>query len=76
MNKKDLPVFMGIKIFSIGLISTLYGIITVIIMVFFGYTGIIVYVKDVFFDLVFLLLGLLLIRSKKKVNFRKNHIKR
>ena len=66
----NLTVFIGISLFLFGLISMLYGIITVTINLFFGYLGIILYVKDVLFDLVFLLLGLLLIRKNKKINSR------
>ena len=72
----DLTVFIGISLFLFGLISMSYGFITVIISLFFGYTGIIVYVKDVLFDIVFLLLGLLLIRRNKNIKFRSNQIKR
>ena len=66
----DLTVFIGISLFLFGLISISYGIITVTINLFFGYLGIFLYVKDVLFDLVFLLLGLLLIRKNKKINSR------
>jgi len=66
----NLTVFIGISLFLFGLISMLYGIITVTINLFFGYLGIILYVKDVLFDLVFLLLGLLLIRKNKEINSR------
>jgi len=77
MKKKiDLTVFVGITLLLFGLLSTSYGIITVIIKLFFSYTGIIVYVKDVLFDLVFLLLGLFLIRRNKNTNFRSLQIKR
>ncbi|KKK46472.1 hypothetical protein LCGC14_1878130 [marine sediment metagenome] len=72
----DLTVFIGISLFLFGLISMSYGFITVIISLFFGYTGIVVYVKDVLFDIVFLLLGLLLIRKNKNIKFRSNQIKR
>ena len=75
-RKIDFNVFMGIMLFSFGLISISYGIIAFIIMVSFGYTGIIVYIKDVLFDLVFLLLGFILIRRNKKSNFRLNQIKK
>ena len=75
-RKIDLTVFIGITLFLFGSISTSYGIITVIIKLFFGYTGIIVYVKDVLFDLVFILLGLFLIRRNKNTNLRSLQIKR
>jgi hypothetical protein len=75
-RKTDLTGFIGIMLFLIGLISTSYGIISIIIKVFFGYTGIIVYVKDVLFDPVFLLLGFLLIRKNKNNKVRSNQIKR
>ncbi|KKN45548.1 hypothetical protein LCGC14_0682010 [marine sediment metagenome] len=64
----DLTVLIGISLFLFGLISMSYGIITVTINLFFGYLGIFLYVKDVLFDIVFLLLGLLLIRRNKKIN--------
>ena len=75
-RKIDLTVFIGVSLFLFGAFSASYGIITVIIKLFFGYTGIIVYVKDVLFDLVFLLLGLFLIRRNKSTNFRPLQIKR
>ncbi len=75
-RKIDFTVFIGISLLLFGAISTSYGIITVIIKLFFGYTGIIVYVKDVLFDLVFILLGVLLIRRNKTINFRSNQIRR
>ena len=75
-RKIDKTYFIGITLFLFGSISTSYGIISVIINLSFGHTGIIFYVKDVFFDLVFLLLGLLLIRKNKTFKFRLNQIKR
>jgi len=66
----DLTNFIGISLFLFGLISMSYGIITITINLLFGYLGIFLYVKDVLFDIVFLLLGLLLIRKKKKINSR------
>lgn len=75
-RKIDLPVFIGITLLLFGSISASYGIIAVIINLFFGYTGIIFYVKDVLFDLVFMLLGLLLIKKNKTFKFRLNQIKR
>jgi len=75
-RKIDFTVFIGYGLFIFGLFSTSYGIITVIVWLFFGNIGIIIYVKDVLFDLVFLLLGLLVIRKNKNFNFRSNQIKR
>jgi len=75
-RKNDLPAYIGITLLLFGSISALYGIIAVIINLFFGYTGIIFYVKDVLFDLIFILLGLLLIRRNKNTNYRMNQIKR
>ncbi|MCK4285275.1 MAG: hypothetical protein KAX18_03690 [Candidatus Lokiarchaeota archaeon] len=69
-RKIDLPAYIGITLLLFGSISASYGIIAVIVNLFFGYTGIIFYVKDVLFDLVFILLGLLIIRKKKKINSR------
>lgn len=74
-RKIDFTSFMGIMLFSFGVISISYGIIALIFTVSFGYIGIIVYTKDVLFDLVFLLLGYILIRRNKKGNFRMNQIK-
>ncbi|GAG84911.1 unnamed protein product, partial [marine sediment metagenome] len=53
-RKIDFTVFIGYGLFIFGLFSTSYGIITVIVWLFFGNIGIIIYVKDVLFDLVFL----------------------
>jgi hypothetical protein len=75
-RKIDFTVFIGYSLFLFGLFSTSYGIITVIVRLSFGYIGFIIYVKDVLFDLVFLLLGLIVIRKNKSINFRSNHIKR
>ncbi len=75
-RKIDLTFFVGITLFLFGSISASYGIITVIIKLFFGNAGFIVYVKDELYDLVFLLLGLLLIRRNKNIYFRSNQIKR
>ena len=72
----DKTFLIGITLFLFGTISTLYGITTLIINLFLGYTRIIILVKDVLFDPVFILLGLLLIRRNKKTNFRSNQIKR
>jgi hypothetical protein len=75
-RKIDFTIFIGYSLLIFGLFSTSYGIIAVIIRPFFGYLGIILYVKDVFFDLIFILLGLLIIRRNKNFNLRSNHIKR
>jgi len=75
-RKINFPVIIGITLFLFGTISASYGIIAVIINLFFGYTGIIFYVKDVLYDLVFILLGLLLIRRKKIINYRSHYRKR
>ncbi|MFX0164640.1 MAG: hypothetical protein ACFE9V_04905 [Candidatus Hodarchaeota archaeon] len=75
-RKNDFTFFMGILLFSFGLISILYGIIALNIRVFFGFKESIVYVKDILFDLVFLLLGLLLIRQNRKTNPPKSNLKR
>ena len=74
-RKIDLTVFIGITLFLFGLFSASYGIITVIINLIFGHLGIIVYVKDVLFDLIFLLLGLIIIRKNKNFKFRLNRLK-
>ncbi len=75
-RKIDFTFFMGILLFSFGLISISYGITALIIRAFFGFLGILVYVKDMLFDLIFLLLGFLLIRKNRNTNPRKNQLKR
>ncbi len=75
-RKNDLTFYMGIMLFSFGLISISYGIIALIITVSFGFVGNIVYVKDILFDLVFLLLGLLLIRKDRNSVPRRGQLKR
>lgn len=72
-RKPDTTFYVGIFFVSFGLISISYGIISLIISVSFG---IIVYVKDILFDLVFLLLGFLLIRQSKNPNHRKLQVTR
>ena len=74
-KKVDLDLILGILLLSFGLISTTYAIVTVIIKLIFGYMGIIIYVKDLLFDLVFILLGLLIIRKKKDKNFHHQQIR-
>ena len=75
-RKNDLTFYMGIMLFSFGIISISYGVIVLIIRVSFGFVGIIVYAKDILFDLVFLLLGFLLIRQNRSTNPRKSQLKR
>ena len=75
-RKIDFTSFMGIMLFSFGLISISYGILALIITLSFGYIGIIVYTKDMLFDLIFLLLGYILIKRNKKGHFRMNQIKK
>jgi len=66
---------VGIVFFSFGLISILYGIITLIIRISIGFIEIL-YVKDLLFDFVFLLLGFLIIRQNRRSQPQKRHVKR
>ncbi|MFX0030426.1 MAG: hypothetical protein ACFE8B_14535, partial [Candidatus Hermodarchaeota archaeon] len=68
--------FMGILLFSFGVTSVSYGIIVLIIRVSLGFTGTIGYVKDMGFDLVFLLLGFLLIKKNNNPNPPKRQYRR
>jgi hypothetical protein len=74
-RKIEFTFFIGILLFSFGIISISYAIIALIIRVSFGFIGFI-YVKDIFFDLVFLLLGFLVIRQNRSPHPRKRQLKR
>ncbi|MFX1307996.1 MAG: hypothetical protein ACFFDG_14405 [Promethearchaeota archaeon] len=63
-KKSDLYLILGIFLLAFGTISTGYAIVILIIRIIFMNKGIILYVKDVLFDLVFILLGLLILRKK------------
>jgi len=64
----------GIFIFAVGIISAIYTISAVIVNFFLINIGIILQAKDLFFDLVLILLGLMLIRKKKtKVQYPIEH---
>jgi len=74
LNKKaNLNLIFGYIFFSFGLISAAYGILAVIISAIFGYIGIILQAKDVLFELVFIVLGFLLIRNEK-LRFKKRKV--
>lgn len=75
-RKNNLTYFFGIILFSFGLISISYAIIALIIRAFFGFLGTIIYAKDILFDLVFLLLGFLIIRQNRSSNPQKIQLKR
>ena len=63
----DLNLFIGYLILSIGLLSVIYSVIALIIGLFIWYFGVfIIYAKDILFELVFILLGFLIIRKHKK----------
>lgn len=64
-KKMDLLYFFGIILFSFGVISISYSIIALVFRISIGFTGSIMYVKDIGFDLIFLLLGFLIIRQVK-----------
>ncbi|MFX1242023.1 MAG: hypothetical protein ACFFA7_12310 [Promethearchaeota archaeon] len=64
-RKTDLNLIIGYLIFSIGLITVVYSVITLIIGLFIWYTGIVLYVKDILFELVFILLGFIIIRKHR-----------
>jgi len=64
-KKLDNLLIIGIFISAVGIISAIYTISAVIVNFFLINVGIFLRVKDLFFDLVLILLGLLLIRKKK-----------
>ncbi|MFX1327829.1 MAG: hypothetical protein ACFE91_06765 [Promethearchaeota archaeon] len=64
-KKSDFNLILGIFLLAFGAISTGYAVVILIIRIVLMNTKVILYVKDVLFDLVFILLGLLLIRKKK-----------
>ncbi|MFX0008627.1 MAG: hypothetical protein ACFFAV_18105 [Candidatus Hermodarchaeota archaeon] len=64
-RKTDLNLIIGYLIFSIGLITVVYSVITLIIGLFIWYNGIVLYVKDILFELVFILLGFIIIRKHR-----------
>ncbi|MHA2006191.1 MAG: hypothetical protein ACXACO_03950 [Promethearchaeota archaeon] len=68
-RRTDFYLIFGIFLFAFGLASATYGFVAMIIRLFFGYLGIVVYVKDLLFELVFILLGLLIIRKKKSKKY-------
>ncbi|MFX1593714.1 MAG: hypothetical protein ACFFB6_06295 [Promethearchaeota archaeon] len=70
MKKKiEFNYIIGILLFSYGVISAAYSIITVILDLLVLYTAIFLQVKDLLFDIIFILLGFILIRRKKIINF-------
>ena len=75
MKKKiDLLYFFGIILFSFGIISISYSITALVFRVSVGFTVSIMYVKDIGFDLIFLLLGFLIIRQVKFPNPPKHRL--
>lgn len=70
MRKKvEFDFILGIFLLIFGVLSATYAIITVILNILLAHTGFFIYVKDILFDLVFILLGLIFIRKKKKKNY-------
>ncbi|HDZ18700.1 MAG TPA: hypothetical protein ENH75_10435 [archaeon] len=68
-RKLDAHLISGILILTIGTTSAFYNVSAVILNFFLFSSGVIFRVKDLFFDIVFILLGLLLLR-KKKIKYR------
>ncbi|MFX1281560.1 MAG: hypothetical protein ACFFA3_19580 [Promethearchaeota archaeon] len=73
-KKTDLTYFFGIILFSFGIISISYSVSALVFRISIGFTGSIMYVKDIGFDLVFLLLGFLIIRKVKIPNPPKHRL--
>lgn len=70
MKKKvEFDLIFGIFLLLFGVFSATYGIIAIIVNILLAHTGFFIYVKDILFDLIFILLGLLFIRKKKIKNF-------
>lgn len=67
-KKTDLIYFFGIVLFSFGVISVSYSITALVYRISTGFARTIMYVKDIGFDLIFLLLGFLIIRQVKIPN--------
>jgi len=67
-KKVELDLILGVFLFSFGLISIIYSVFALIINVFFIRLGSFILIKDIFFEVVFVLLGFLLIRKKKIIN--------
>ncbi len=69
MKKKyDFNLIAGVILLSFGSITAAYSIIAIVFNVFFEQSRIFLYAKDILFDIVFILLGLMLIRKKKQIN--------
>ncbi len=66
-KKVNAQLISGLLIFAIGATSAIYNVSAVILNLFLMNSGVIFQVKDLLFDLVFILLGLLLIRKKKYI---------
>jgi len=75
MKKKvEFDLILGFFLLIFGVFSAAYAIITVILSILLAHTGFFIYVKDIVFDLVFILLGLIFIRKKKKKNYHSKEI--
>lgn len=77
MRKKvEFDLILGLFLLIFGVLSATYAIITVILNILLAHTGFFIYVKDILFDLVFILLGLIFIRKKKKKNYHSKEIRK
>jgi len=63
LKKKSNTQLIGILIFAIGTTSAIYNVSAVILNLFLMNSGVIFPVKDLLFDLILILLGLLIIRK-------------
>ncbi|MFX1365413.1 MAG: hypothetical protein ACFFCE_11640 [Promethearchaeota archaeon] len=69
MKKKvEFDLIFGYFLFIVGTFSVGYAFIVFIINIALIPTGFFILIKDISFDLVFILLGLLIIRKKKTKN--------
>jgi len=67
MKKKvEFDLIFGFFLLIFGAFSATYAMVTMILKLILAQTGFIIYAKDMLFDLVFILLGLLFIRKKKR----------
>ncbi|MHA2391089.1 MAG: hypothetical protein ACXAEX_03895 [Promethearchaeota archaeon] len=74
MKKKiDFGLILGCFLLTFGTFSTLYAVSMLIIQLIFFQLGFVIYVKDMLFDIIFILLGLIVIRKKKhKILFNRS----
>jgi len=67
-KKFDFNLIAGVILLSFGSFTAAYSIIAIVFNLFFEQSRIFIYTKDILFDIVFILLGLMLIRKKNQKN--------